>query len=234
MGWIYFQESVGLAGLSIDGSAPSPIARVTDIARVSYCLECDRATLHPPRSVTMCEMSAQRCSIGPGWTLSTEASLARTYRAQDAEQAWTESEAAFIGSCTDLWQKSIQTSFSSKTSQPLGPVGLEKWSGHLPISGMTVDGRVFQPKSLEPRTSGGAGSSWPTPKATDGSKGGPNQTLGGLPSLSALAAKSSQTGGQLNPTWVEWLMGYPSGWTVLEDWATLWFRPKRGKPSGGY
>jgi len=24
-------------------------------------------------------------------------------------------------------------------------------------------------------------------------------------------------GGQLNPTWVEWLMGYPEGWTDLGD-----------------
>ncbi len=27
-------------------------------------------------------------------------------------------------------------------------------------------------------------------------------------------------GGQLNPTWVEWLMGFPEGWTDLEDSAT--------------
>ena len=26
-----------------------------------------------------------------------------------------------------------------------------------------------------------------------------------------------QIGGQLNPTWVEWLMGYPAEWTALED-----------------
>ena len=26
---------------------------------------------------------------------------------------------------------------------------------------------------------------------------------------------SEQTGGQLNPMWVEWLMGYPKGWTDL-------------------
>jgi hypothetical protein len=24
-------------------------------------------------------------------------------------------------------------------------------------------------------------------------------------------------GGKLNPQWVEWLMGYPIGWTDLED-----------------
>ncbi len=30
-------------------------------------------------------------------------------------------------------------------------------------------------------------------------------------------ALSHQIGGQLNPTWVEWLMGFPLGWTDLED-----------------
>jgi hypothetical protein len=28
-------------------------------------------------------------------------------------------------------------------------------------------------------------------------------------------------GGALNPTWVEWLMGYPAEYTVLKDWAIL-------------
>jgi hypothetical protein len=42
---------------------------------------------------------------------------------------------------------------------------------------------------------------------------------------------SMQVGGQLNPTWVEWLMAYPSGWTVLEPWAMQWFLSKRAKPS---
>jgi len=30
-----------------------------------------------------------------------------------------------------------------------------------------------------------------------------------------------RTSGQLNPNWVEWLMGYPEGWTNLEGWTDL-------------
>lgn len=34
-------------------------------------------------------------------------------------------------------------------------------------------------------------------------------------------------GGQLNPTFVEWLMGVPLGWTALKDWATRKSRSKQ-------
>lgn len=29
--------------------------------------------------------------------------------------------------------------------------------------------------------------------------------------------------GKLNPTWVEWLMGYPAGWSELSAWAMQWY-----------
>jgi hypothetical protein len=57
---------------------------------------------------------------------------------------------------------------------------------------------------------------WPTPVAsdawTDGLKSS-QQTKGSRHSLNLPSA----AGGQLNPTWVEWLMGFPTGWTDLED-----------------
>ena len=42
---------------------------------------------------------------------------------------------------------------------------------------------------------------------------------------------SEQIGGSLNPTWVEWLMGWPLGWTDLDPLATdkyLNAQPRRG------
>lgn len=49
---------------------------------------------------------------------------------------------------------------------------------------------------------------YPTPKAQNARASGEKHGNGG-PSLDVVA------GGQLNPTWVEWLMGFPIGWTDL-------------------
>jgi hypothetical protein len=43
---------------------------------------------------------------------------------------------------------------------------------------------------------------------------------------------ATQVGGKLNPTWVEWLMGFPLGWTDLEPSATPSSR-KSSSSSGG-
>ena len=56
---------------------------------------------------------------------------------------------------------------------------------------------------------------WPTPTAADAythALKSSQQTPGSRHSLNLPSA----AGGQLNPTWVEWLMGFPTGWTDLE------------------
>jgi hypothetical protein len=80
-------------------------------------------------------------------------------------------------------------------------------------------------------TGGGQGKSlrtdvkmWPTPQASD------NRDRGCMedPSIKrrikmgkqiglTTAVKETRSSGSLNPQWVEWLMGYPEGWTDLED-----------------
>ena len=84
---------------------------------------------------------------------------------------------------------------------------------------------------------------WPTPLASDGEKGSPNASRGLVPAVfhtptlndarksltESQINRKSLTGdmvrsgvtGQLNPMWVEWLMGYPLGWTDLKDSETL-------------
>ena len=63
---------------------------------------------------------------------------------------------------------------------------------------------------------------WPTPQASD------NRDRGNMsnPSIQRRIAKGKQimlsqsvdrNSGQLNPTWVEWLMGWPLGWTDLKQ-----------------
>ena len=60
----------------------------------------------------------------------------------------------------------------------------------------------------------------PTPNARDWKDG---KTAGNRksPGLGVVAHQlDTQTGGQLNPTWVEWLMGWPLGWSELKPLET--------------
>jgi hypothetical protein len=54
---------------------------------------------------------------------------------------------------------------------------------------------------------------WTTPVADDTTHRKNKYAQGGT-------ALSTQAGGQLNPTWVEWLMGWPLGWTDLKPLET--------------
>lgn len=58
---------------------------------------------------------------------------------------------------------------------------------------------------------------WPTPAASDSNKWN-NQTAEERRAKGQYARLPNAVGagGSLNPTWVEWLMGWPLGWTALE------------------
>ena len=101
---------------------------------------------------------------------------------------------------------------------------------------------------------------WPTPTSSLGTKGGlvtPDKAREGGTLIEALSARtfatptardwrsgkasqatmdrnsrplSEQIGGLLNPTWVEWLMGWPIGWTDLKPLATGKSRSAQRQP----
>jgi len=80
---------------------------------------------------------------------------------------------------------------------------------------------------------------WPTPQARDGKgihspeyiakKKSEGHGMSNLPD--AVKQLPNAVGGALNPTWVEWLMGFPLEWTGCVPWATRRCRSKRPRPS---
>lgn len=73
---------------------------------------------------------------------------------------------------------------------------------------------------------------WPTPTARDW-KDSPGQKDRGDRDDSKLAMRvfRENNSGQLNPQWVEWLMGYRIGWTELSALEIQWFHSKSKKRS---
>jgi hypothetical protein len=59
---------------------------------------------------------------------------------------------------------------------------------------------------------------WPTPYGLSGNQGQGDGEFG------KAVRNSTEDGGQLNPTWVEWLMGWPLGWTDCGASAMAKFR----------
>lgn len=228
MAWIYSRESVGLASLSNNGFEQSPIVNLTDTLRASYCLECDQVTLILPQSGTMCELSKAKCFRKS--TSSAEVSHAKTLALPELEQAWQESEAVFFLKSQDLQASYAPDSFSWKTSQLSLFGGLTEFSWSSLRWGMMQDGRLYQPRALEPVTAEIDGGYLPTPTASiEGSNCSPGSTNRRM-GLSQLARKGLLPGhpaGSLNPQWVDQAMGYPSDWTALDATATAWFLQQR-------
>jgi len=57
---------------------------------------------------------------------------------------------------------------------------------------------------------------WPTPTASAHKGSGQTGTMRDRLDYAAERPEGERISGQLNPQWVEWLMGFPAGWTDLE------------------
>jgi len=79
------------------------------------------------------------------------------------------------------------------------------------------------PDSIHLSTIGQYVKMWPTPRAADCKRGpdyGATANHQGGGNLLGAVMTAEKASGQLNPAWVEWLMGFPVGWTDFEDSAT--------------
>lgn len=61
---------------------------------------------------------------------------------------------------------------------------------------------------------------WPTPTARDADRGGLSEEVAVQTLTHRMNGRglnlTEALGGPTNPTWVEWLMGFPEGWTDVE------------------
>ncbi len=93
----------------------------------------------------------------------------------------------------------------------------------FPRAGTMLNGVAYRRLTLVRPTFERGSSSWPThwptPRANLVTGATVEKAKGrlGQHRLEDYAVVADKASGQLNPTWVEWLMGFPLGWTDLED-----------------
>lgn len=235
MAWICFLELAESASLSNLGLDQSPTVSKIDTLKPYSCPECRVVNWTEPQSGTTFGPCVPTCCLV---SISSSADFrAKTYPSQEKEQELTETAPDFTSNCSGSSTNANRRTCFWKTSPLSGQEGSTKWPKPLPIEGMILGGRLYQPQKSERRTSEKDGGCWlPTPRATDykdcgpvGSKSHKHRLLRGY--LDARVKTADTPNGKLNPMWVEWLMGYDLGWTELSAWATQWYLLKRGKRS---
>ena len=90
----------------------------------------------------------------------------------------------------------------------------EEFSGTWPRSGTMRAGSCYPLPPLALRTEENGCLLWPTPTANDAKNATCPQSQKNRDSIPGALIRAGQAG-PVNPTWVEWLMGFPLGWTGL-------------------
>jgi hypothetical protein len=100
---------------------------------------------------------------------------------------------------------------------------------------MTVGGLVYLPQKLGLSTKEKGGSYWLTPTtSTDANYDAYLKRMARKKDPKSRGKKKAtnlamQLGGMPNPEWTEWLMGYPSSWTVIDPSVMPWYLSKQDK-----
>ena len=191
------------------------------------------------QSMTMCEPSTASRGVESPMS-SAVAFHAKTSQVLEKEQASKANEADCGPKCAGSLARYNPSSRSWKTAQCSLFGGLVEFSETWPEWGMTQDGEFWalsMPAHLTKETESGF---WPTPRKSESNEA--NATI---------EARKARTGASCNdnlhaaaerrlgkrvkimPNFVEWLMGWPIGWTDLQPLETDKFRSwqqSHGKP----
>lgn len=259
MAWIYSAALEGSAKPFRPGLDQLPTVKTTNTLNLCCFHAWLGASCFQLQYGMMCERFEDACLNLQGSTSCTVASHARILVLQGMEKAWKESEVDFSSKSHDSSLSYDPDSCSWKTSQLSLLEDFQPSSESLPGWGMTLAGRFFQPKMLEPIISDDDGFYSPTPMASPcgyQSQGKREKKymipqlwkMGKLPTPMARDYKNeglesgmrrkspslptywkATTGTTMPVSFIEWIMGYHIGATALEGWATQWFQSKQEK-----
>ena len=175
MSWHFLPEAAGLFGLQhysgIESSAPSKSKRSKDRC---YSQGSETAASLCFRCGTTSEPSMETLGV-ERWISSKADSPAPTSASPEKARVSTERSPASGAKWPASSPRCSRVSSSWRTCVPLFPEGSTEFSATWPISGSMRSGTVFERPTWALRTSEKDCSSWPTARATDGTKGGPNQ-----------------------------------------------------------
>ncbi len=144
------------------------------------------------------------------------------------------------GECWEQPTPSLITDLRAQTTSEIESGSLERWPTPRSCSAMAAN--ITQESAWNgsrfPNLETIVGRKrWPTPSANEDAAGTPKgnmqKMLGNHPMIRGTTPEQWATG-TLNPTWTEWLMGWPLGWTDLKPLETDKFpqwRHSHGKPS---
>ena len=129
-----------------------------------------------------------------------------TRTAQGAAKEWARGRNKDLGMIVAMWP-TPQAHKTTRSGEIVNADGTP-WNGitkpHSKTSGRPITTALADAVAL-----------WPTPTAHNAKEtNAPSESKRNTPTLAA------QAGGHLNPTWVEWLMGWPLGWTDLKPLET--------------
>lgn len=239
MAWIYLAASEGLLSHWNPGYDRSPTVRTIDMHKPFSCPECEREEFLSPRFGMTCGLSGGT-NYPDAWTSSMVDSPARTSALQELERAWGESDPDSWSNYSALLASASPDSSSWRTYQLSLLGGLTEYSWDSMRWGMMRDGQLSQPAKWVPFILENDGTYLPTPTACDYGKNVGRKSDGITPSgrdrwsLTVRARRGELPGhpkGVLNPEWIEQAMGFPIGWTAIEDWATPFIQKQREKHS---
>ena len=211
------------------------LLKSTRIAEKSCYGDRKKGTLNPSQSGTTCEPSTVGRGVGGWMSLLPDSRVSHSVQQENSGAKTTSATCGLKPS--ELFATWDQNTCSWKTppnSRRGNTSG--KFLSKFNRSGIACNGALYRRRNGERRTCEIASGLWPTPNTPGGGrsvrkdaewrgKSAYNPVTGQKIQVGLEAAvRASGSVGPLNPPWIEWLMGWPIGWTDIAPLATAKFQ----------